>query len=139
MIIQELEHAFANCWRHFPDLSRKARHTRTVTALKTFEAVYLEWRQHRGLGCHGILRYTHALNVSWENSLVSVGMGCYHPDVLQQLGCYRNCDIFCRNNQKVVPILERMMELYCSLPNHWEVDFRARIGPVSPYFGPMGL
>ena len=85
----------------------------------------------RGFGAPGTIAGSHRYNPKWENELVDMGMGKFHPDSVLSPACYRiTCPLTCPNNKKMEEKLHRVMELYLTLPNNWENWFLERIEEV---------
>lgn len=97
------------------------------SSLRTFDAVYDAWVQHRGLGRRGSIRGSHAQNPDWENELILGSMGHHPAAALQEPCCYNDCDLTCKNNQRVLRKLKDIMQRYLAVKLPWLETFERRV------------
>ena len=110
-----------------------AAHRDLLTAsLQSFDRVFDDWSQTRGLGGRGSIRGSHARNPFWENELVSGSMGRFPASAMDQPCCYLEaCDLTCPNNQRILAKLEKIAEEYSEIANPWTLDFEIRLNLIA--------
>ena len=111
-----------------PRIEGGAHRDLLTASLRTFDAVFDEWTETRGLGQRGNIRGSHARNPHFENELVLASMGRYPATILQNPDCYNEaCDFTCPNNRRIFDKLRDVAERYCRVENPWQTDFDTRI------------
>ena len=112
-----------------PNVDGAAHRDLLTASLQTFDHLYDEWTgTTRGLGQRGNMRGSHAQNPTWENELILGSMGHHPASVMTEPFCYNeDCDITCRNNQRIRDKLRDIMARYTREENPWQTDFETRL------------
>ena len=119
-----------NLWRSHARVDQEDARILTALSLRTFDEIFLEWTNHRGLGRMGRIIDSHLINPSWENGLIRACLTARDPKILQAPVCYRECGFECPNNQRAQAQLYKFAKSYASVKNHWERLYKGRHQPV---------